>query len=123
LIWDVESRSDAAFRSADEAGLALFTAAQQEDQRALLNVLGPSGKDVISPGDPAEDMNARVGFVVKYQQMHRLATESDGSTTLYVGDPLFWLGLGRDQPRRYAARAPKHPLDRTVRTEFGNRCR
>ena len=73
------------FHSAEEASLALFTAAQQQNERALLDILGPAGKEVISSGDPAEDMNNRVGFVVKYKQMHRLAKELDGTTILYVG--------------------------------------
>jgi hypothetical protein len=73
------------FKSAEEAGSALFAAAQSVDEKVLLDMLGPAGKDVISSGDPAEDMNDRVGFVVKYKEMHRLAKEPDGTTTLYVG--------------------------------------
>ena len=80
-----QQKGQRTFHSAEEASLALFTAAQQENEGALLDILGPEGKEVISSGDPAEDMNERVGFVVKYQQMHRLAKDSDGSTTLYVG--------------------------------------
>src|SRR5260370_7858932 len=71
--------------SAEEASQAFFSAAQQENERALLDILGPAGKEVISSGDPAEDMDHRVGFVVKYKQMHRLAKESDGKMILYVG--------------------------------------
>lgn len=73
------------FQSAEEASLALFTAAQQENERVLLDILGPAGKEVVSSGDPIEDMDHRVGFVVKYKQMHRLAKEPDGAMTLYVG--------------------------------------
>jgi Protein of unknown function (DUF2950) len=73
------------FRSADEASLALFNAAQQENEGTLLDILGPAGKEIISSGDPAEDINDRVGFVVKYKEMHRFAKEPDGTTMLYVG--------------------------------------
>ena len=73
------------FHSAEEASLAFFSAAQQENERALLDILGPAGKEVISSGDPAEDMDHRVGFIVKYKQMHRLAKEPDGTMILYVG--------------------------------------
>lgn len=73
------------FHSANEAGSALFTAAQNENEKALLDILGPAGKEIISSGDPAEDMNERVGFVEKYQEMHRFAKEADGITVLYVG--------------------------------------
>ena len=73
------------FRSAEDASLALFTAAQQENEQAMLDILGPSGKEVISSGDPAEDMNDRVGFVVKYKEMHRLCKQLDGTMILRVG--------------------------------------
>ena len=65
---------------------ALFSAAQQENAGARCWIFsGPAGKEVISSGDPAEDMDHRVGFVVKYKQMHRLAKEPDGTMILYVG--------------------------------------
>lgn len=77
-----QDQNQRTFRSAEEAGTALYAAAQQIDDRPLMDILGPGGKDVISSGDPVEDMNDRVGFVVKYQQMHRLAKEPDGATIL-----------------------------------------
>jgi hypothetical protein len=73
------------FASAEDASRALFDAMQAQDEQAPLNILGPAGKDILSSGDPEEDMNARVGFVVKYQEMHRLATEANGTVTLIVG--------------------------------------
>jgi len=73
------------FHSAEEAGVALFAAAQNENEKALLDILGLDGKNIISSGDPAADMNERVGFVVKYQEMHRYAKDADGTTILYVG--------------------------------------
>ena len=73
------------FHTAEEAGSALFTAAQNENDKALLDILGPAGKEIISSGDPAEDIDERTGFVVKYQEMHRYVKEADGATILYVG--------------------------------------
>lgn len=73
------------FHSAEDASLALFTAAQQENEQAMLDILGPAGKEVISSGDPAQDMNDRVGFVVKYKEMHRLCKQLDGTMILNVG--------------------------------------
>jgi hypothetical protein len=73
------------FQSAEEAGTAFFAAAQTRNDEALLNVLGRTGKELISSGDPIEDMDARVNFVVKYRQMHRYAKQLDGTTILYVG--------------------------------------
>jgi hypothetical protein len=73
------------FRSAEDAGSEFFAAMESQDQQAPLRILGPAGKDVLSSGDPVEDSDTRVGFVTKYQEMHRFVTEPDGKVTLVVG--------------------------------------
>jgi len=73
------------FASAEEAASALFAAMQSQDEQVPLSVLGPAGKDVISSGDPVEDSDTRVGFVVKYKEMHRFVTEPNGALTLVIG--------------------------------------
>jgi hypothetical protein len=73
------------FASAEDAGRAFFAAMQAPDDQAPLNILGPAGKDVLSSGDRAEDADARTGFVVKYQEMHRFVTESNGTVALVIG--------------------------------------
>jgi hypothetical protein len=73
------------FSSAVEASEALVAALKNDDQQSLLKVLGPSSEDILSSGDPTEDKDNRERFLQKYQQMHRLITEPDGSTTLYIG--------------------------------------
>jgi hypothetical protein len=73
------------FRSPEEASGALFAAAQQADNRALLEILGPGGRDLISSGDPAGDAKERDKFVAKYKQMHRVAKEHSGVMILFVG--------------------------------------
>jgi len=73
------------FASAEDAGRAFFAAMQAPDDQAPLNILGPAGKDVLLSGDRAEDADARIGFVVKYQEMHRFVTESNGTVALVIG--------------------------------------
>ncbi len=73
------------FTSAAGAARGLFSALQKDDPQALLKVLGASAEDIISSGDDTEDKNDRTLFVQKYMQMHRLLTEADGLTTLYIG--------------------------------------
>jgi len=73
------------FSSAEEASKALFTAAQNNDEKAMLDLLGPDGKHIVSSGDEAEDAESRATFVRRYQEMHRLVKEPDGMTTLYIG--------------------------------------
>jgi hypothetical protein len=73
------------FSSAEEASTALVTAAQNNDEKAMLEILGPDGKQIVSSGDDIEDADSRANFVHKYQEMHRLVKEPDGTTTLYIG--------------------------------------
>jgi len=73
------------FASAEDAGRALFDAMHAQDDESPLSILGPAGKDVVSSGDPVEDSDTRVSFVVKYQEMHRFVTEANGTETLVVG--------------------------------------
>jgi len=74
-----------AFSSPAEAATALIAALQANDNSALLEILGPEAKDIISSGDPAEEKSNRADFVEKYNQMHRFVAEPDGTTTLYIG--------------------------------------
>jgi hypothetical protein len=73
------------FSSPEDASSALVTAAQTNDEKAMVDILGPDGKQIVSSGDEAEDAESRANFVQRYQQMHRLVTEPDGTTTLYIG--------------------------------------
>src|SRR6202167_516328 len=73
------------FSSAEDASNALFRAAQNNDEKTMLEILGPDGKKIVSSGDDAEDSESRANFVKKYQEMHRLVKEPDGTTVLYIG--------------------------------------
>jgi len=73
------------FSSAEDASNALVTAAQNNDEKTMLEILGPAGKQIVSSGDDTEDAQNRANFAQKYQEMHRLVKEPDGSTTLYIG--------------------------------------
>lgn len=74
------------FASPQEAASALSTAARNNDEGALLLILGPDAVDIVQWTDNPEDRKAERGqFAQKYDQMHRLVNEPDGETTLYVG--------------------------------------
>ena len=73
------------FSSAEDASSALVRATQSNDEKAILAILGPDGKKIVSSGDETEDAETRANFVQKYQEMHRLMKEPDGTTTLYIG--------------------------------------
>ncbi len=72
------------FSSPGAATDALFQAAHNKDEQAMEAILG-AGKEVTTSSDEEEDKLERERFCQKYQEMHRLVQESDGSTVLYIG--------------------------------------
>jgi hypothetical protein len=72
------------FPSAAVASESLFQAVQSNNEQAIANILG-GPTDLTSSGDPGQDKADRELFVQKYQQMHRLSRDADGSVTLYIG--------------------------------------
>ena len=73
------------FGTAELASQALFAAVKSGDIAALLAVLGPAGQDIVASGDSAQDAHERAQFVHKYEEMHRIPTDSGGATVLYIG--------------------------------------
>ena len=80
-----QQRGQKTFSSPEEASQALVTAARSNDEEALLEILGRDAKEIVSSGDATEDAETRANFVRRYEQMHRLVHEPDGTTTLYIG--------------------------------------
>lgn len=72
------------FSSPGQASQALFQAVQNADERGLEAILG-AGKEVTSSDDDIQDKLERERFAQKYQEMHRLVQEPDGTTMLYIG--------------------------------------
>ena len=66
------------FSSAAEASDAFDAAAQNHDDAAMLAILGPSGQDLISSGDPVVDKNKQDSFAAKYHASHQFAAAGDG---------------------------------------------
>src|SRR5580704_1748467 len=54
------------FASAEEAGSALAAATEANDEKAMLAIFGPDGKQVVSSGDEVQDQEMRANFVKKY---------------------------------------------------------
>jgi hypothetical protein len=73
------------FPSAEAASNALVAAAENNDEKATLEILGPDGKQIASSGDDVEDAESRANFAKRYREMHRLVKEPDGTTILYIG--------------------------------------
>ncbi len=73
------------FNSATEATDAFATAVQTHDDAAMLAILGPSGRDLISSGDRVADQNNQDTFATKYRASHQFLAAGDGRTFLYIG--------------------------------------
>lgn len=80
-----QQRGQKTFSSPEEASQAFVDAAQNNDEKALSEILGLDAGPIVSSGDPTEDADSRVNFAGKYQEMHRLLREPDGFVTLYIG--------------------------------------
>jgi Protein of unknown function (DUF2950) len=80
-----QQKGQKTFPTPEEASKALLTAAQNDDEKALLELFGPDGKQIVSSGDPAEDGRNRANFVKRYEEMNRLVKEPDGTISLYIG--------------------------------------
>jgi len=73
------------FPSAEAAAAALVDAARAGDTTALLRILGPDGRPLVSSGDEVADRRGREGFVRAYDDAHRLAQAGEGALVLIVG--------------------------------------
>jgi hypothetical protein len=79
-----QQRGQRTFSSPEDASTALFAATERNDETAMLEILGPDGKQIVSSGNEIEDAQSRANFVRRYREMHRLVKEPDGFI-LHVG--------------------------------------
>ena len=80
-----QEKGQKTFSSPEEASQALAAAAQSNDEKTMLEILGPDTKGIVSSGDPTQDAERHTNFTRKYQQMHRFVKEPNGSVVLYIG--------------------------------------
>ena len=80
-----QQKGQKTFSSPEEASKAVVAALQNNDEKAMLEILGPDASQIVSSGDPIEDAESHANFVRKYKEMHRFLKEPDGSVTLYIG--------------------------------------
>jgi hypothetical protein len=72
------------YASPAEAGEHLFQAVQSNDEQAIAKILG-GPTDLTSSANGDQDKVDREMFAKKYQEMHRLHRDADGSVTIYIG--------------------------------------
>src|SRR6185436_8803874 len=79
-----QQREQQVFGSGAEAVQALTQAVQNNDDDAITSILG-NQTDLLSSDDQVQEELDRKLFVDKFQEMHRLGRETDGSVILYIG--------------------------------------
>jgi hypothetical protein len=82
-----------AFKTPEEAASALVGAAKGDDVKALVTVLGPDGKDIISSGDEVADAATREKFVAAYDAKHQITMDGDNKAVLVIGQEDFPLPI------------------------------
>ena len=74
----------ATYSSMAEASRALFEAVRGGNLQAIRQVLG-AHDELLNSEDPATEQRERAQFLEKYEQMHRLVKQSNGTVLLYIG--------------------------------------
>ena len=80
-----QSSNEKTFASPGDAVLALYNAAKSNDTQAMNAIFGSNAQMILNTGDAVADKNAIANFVRRYDQVHRVVVEPDGTVTLYVG--------------------------------------
>jgi hypothetical protein len=86
LVWCAPAFAQEQFKSPDDAVSALVSAAKAEDESAILSVLGPEGRDIVSSGDEVADRATRENFIAAYDTKHMLSPDGEAKSILVIGD-------------------------------------
>ncbi|HWC95727.1 MAG TPA: DUF2950 domain-containing protein [Candidatus Sulfopaludibacter sp.] len=78
------------FATPQEAAQALVDAAAKNDTPAMLQIFGPSGKDIAQSGDPAADKEARQSFADLARQKMEVRTDPDKDRATIIVGPDDW---------------------------------
>ncbi len=73
------------FPSPEEGVRALIDAAKKNDEKMILEILGPEAKPIIDSGDPVADRESRERFVKSYDEAHNLVKSGDATVVLQTG--------------------------------------
>jgi hypothetical protein len=80
-----EPETQESFTTPGSAVKALVKALETDDKTALLAVLGPDGKEVISSGDEVSDRKGEAWFVDSYKAQHALVASGPSREILTIG--------------------------------------
>jgi hypothetical protein len=80
-----EAVAQLGFGFPDDAVGALIAAAKSADQAALMRVLGPGSREIVSSGDPVADASARERVIEAYDANHQVVMEAADKAVLVIG--------------------------------------
>jgi DUF2950 family protein len=113
FIWCASAFAQEQFKSPDDAVNALVSAAKAEDESAILGVLGPDGRDIVSSGDEVADRTTRENFIARYDKKHTLTPDGEAKSTLVIGDndwPFPIPIVGKDGSWQFDTKAGKEEI-------------
>jgi hypothetical protein len=92
LVVPAAATTPRRFASPEDGVTALVTAVKADDQKTLLDILGPEGRSLVYSGDAVADHAARQRFAAAYDLAHRIVG-GGGKVILYVGQDDFALPI------------------------------
>jgi hypothetical protein len=101
------------YRSPEDAVKALVEALSANDEKKLIAIFGPGGKQLISSGDEVADRAGRERFLQAYQEKNRIVEVNSKKVVLEIGNdawpfPIPIKKVGKDW--RFSAREGKAEL-------------
>jgi len=73
------------FGTPEEAADKLVVAVRGGDEKNILKILGPDGRDILSSGDKVADANTKALFLTGYDLRHQVVKKDDNTAELVVG--------------------------------------
>lgn len=80
-----QQENERTFATPGEAVSTLYTAVKAKDEESLSRIFGKAASDLMHSGDEVADRNMVQTFLRRYDRMHRVVIEPDGTATLYIG--------------------------------------
>src|SRR5262245_21173303 len=89
LILAHGASAQQSFKAPEEAASALVGAAESDNSKAVLSVLGSDGAEIASSGDEVADAATRRRFVAAYDEKHQIAMQGDAKAIMIIGSEDF----------------------------------
>jgi Protein of unknown function (DUF2950) len=90
LIPGVAQTGQKTFATPQDAAQALIDAAAANNTAAMLQILGPAGKDIVESGDAAADKESRQQFAAMARQKLQVETDVDHDRATVIVGPDDW---------------------------------